>query len=191
MYSVYKIWSQKGDMVYYGSTGQKYKSSRFNLHRSQFRTGRGQCTSMLLFKEYGIEHCLFQIIKECETKEESLLLEKECIENNKCVNKFRPIVSQEEKNEDDRKRRLLYRKLNPLKPNLTLEEIKNKKKEYYKEHKDHKKEYDIKYREENKEKYLKENICECGGKYKTKHKSTHLKTKFHKEFELNKLKSME
>ena len=42
-----------------------------------------------------------------------------------------------------------------------------------------KNEYDIMYRESNKEKLNKQNTCECGGEYLTKHKSTHIKTLKH------------
>ena len=53
------------------------------------------------------------------------------------------------------------------------------KKEYGYDTKENKKEYDIMYRESNKEKLNKQNTCECGGEYLTKHKSTHIKTLKH------------
>ena len=53
------------------------------------------------------------------------------------------------------------------------------KKTYMSEHKEEKKQYDLQFRELNKEKICKKNICECGGSFLTKHKTTHLKTTKH------------
>jgi hypothetical protein len=92
----------------------------------------------------------------CNSKKELLLREREWIENNECINKIKPIVSKEE--------------AHAIKQKWTIE------------HREEKKAYDKEYREVKKEHYLKLNICECGGSYKTKHKTTHFKTKKHMEY---------
>jgi hypothetical protein len=92
----------------------------------------------------------------CNSKKELLFREREWIENNECINKVKPIVSKEEA-------------------------YANKQK-WIIEHREEKKAYDKEYREVKKEHYLKLNICECGGSYKTKHKTTHFKTKKHMEY---------
>jgi hypothetical protein len=171
----------KGDKVYYGSTTHKYPSNRFNLHRSQYRCGRLICTSLELFNEYGIEHCLFQIIEECNSKEEVQLREKWWICNNSCVNKVIPLITREEQNIRRKENRRIYREANPLPLPKTIEEIKEKKKEYIDLHKDHKKEYDKKYREDKKEKHTLKIHCECGGFYQKKHRSSHFNTQLHQK----------
>jgi len=176
---VYKIWSLKGDKVYYGSTTNKYPSNRFNLHRSQYRCNRLLCSSFELFNEYGIEHCLFQIMEECNTKEQCFEREKWWIQNNPCVNKAIPLITQEEINERRREKHHIYREANPLPLPKTIEEKKAKKKEYMDIHKDDKKEYDKEYREKNKEKLTEKIVCECGGQYILKHRAVHCKTQRH------------
>lgn len=152
-HSVYRIWSLKGDLVYYGSTSNKRGANqRWNGHTNKSNS----CSSKVLFDTYGLKECQFQIIEECNTKEEALLREKWWICNNKCVNKIVPF--------------------------LTEEEIKEKKKEYTDLHKDHKKEYDKKYREDKKEKHTLKIQCECGGFYQKKHRSSHLNTQLHQNY---------
>jgi len=53
------------------------------------------------------------------------------------------------------------------------------KKEYHLDNKNKKREYDLEYRKEREKNTL---ICECGGKYKPRHKSTHYKTKLHLDY---------
>lgn len=178
---VYKIWSLKGDKVYYGSTTHKYPISRFILHKSQYNCNRLGCSSLELFEEYGVEHCLFQIVEECNTKEECREREKWWIQNNTCVNKCLPVITKEEVNAQRRERKRIYREANPLPPPPTQEEQKAKREEWRVKNIDHKKEYDIQYREKNKEKINEKIQCECGGSYSLRHRSTHNKTSLHKK----------
>ena len=181
---VYKIWSLKGDLVYYGSTSAKYHSNRYNLHRSQFRCGRLLCRSNMLFEAYGLEYCLFQVVEVCQSKEHSLERERWYIENHPCVNRQSPLPSEveerkkmayERSNERRREKRAIYRMEHPLPPKKTEEEINQWRKEYQSKRKNEKRVYDIQYRKEHCDKV----ICECGGSYVLKHRSTHFKTKQH------------
>lgn len=154
---VYKIWSLKGDKVYYGSSFSKRPPiDRYNEHLCEYKGGYLKCMSKLLFTEYGVENCLFQIVEHCvdQTLAEVRTREKWWIQNNECVNRYTPCPSEED--------------------------IKNKQKKFRERNKEHKKEYDSAYRvkPQRKEKHL----CEvCGGQYILRHKSTHLKTKLHRE----------
>lgn len=152
---VYKIWSDKGNKVYYGSTCAK-RDQRFLNHKSHYRCGRLSCSSKILFDEYGVENCFFEVVEECKDIEELRLREKWYIQNNDCVNRLRPSITEEERKE--------------------------KKKEYYILHIDEKKEYDKIYRKKRFEERHKKMTCECGGKYVIRHKTTHEKTKRHMEY---------
>ena len=61
-------------------------------------------------------------------------------------------------------------------------ELQIKQREYYKNNIESSKASHMKYRSDNKEKYHKPNECECGGAFKLKHKSTHLKTSKHIDY---------
>lgn len=151
---VYKIWSNKGNKVYYGSTCAK-RDQRFINHKSHYRNGRSSCSSKILFDEYGVENCFFEVVEECKDVEELRLREKWYIQNNDCVNQQTPSITEEERKE--------------------------KKKQYTIEHRDEKKEYDHLRRMNDEERY-KKITCECGGKYVIRHKTTHEKTKRHMEY---------
>ena len=79
-----------------------------------------------------------------------------------------------EKNKDKTKQKE-YRELNK-------DTIKTTNIKYRENNKDKIKTTNIKYRENNKDKINEKFECVCGGKYKYKHKSTHLKTKKHLDF---------
>ena len=166
---IYKIWSEKGDMIYYGSTSNKRGAiQRYYGHIADYnyttktRPNKRGCSSKILFDTYGIENCLFQILEECDTIESKLRRERWYIQNNICVNKTLP--------------------------GRTNEDIKEDKRNYMLEHKEDKKKYDVEYREKNKDKINKKIICECKGLYLLKHISKHIKTKKHQAY-LNQLNS--
>ena len=63
---IYKIYSDKGDKVYIGSTIQSL-TKRFSHHKSHSANGKGgRCTSYDLFDEYGAENCKIDLLEECE-----------------------------------------------------------------------------------------------------------------------------
>ena len=96
-HTVYKIWSDKGNKVYYGSTStNRNPEQRFHQHKSHYKNNRLQCSSKVLFEEYGIENCIFEIIEICETEEQVRRRERWFIENNECVNKQLPSPTLEE-----------------------------------------------------------------------------------------------
>ena len=96
----------------------------------------------------------------CETKEQLLWREREWFEKTECVNKNKPIITDEER--------------------------KISKKKYLKIWRDENKLYHITYRQENKERLnetAKEKIqCVCGIIVSKSHKARHLKSKKHQAF---------
>ena len=60
---VYKIWSEKGDKVYIGST------VNFDIRRSSHKCPSNDTNSRLLFDEYGKENCEIDIIEEVKEDE--------------------------------------------------------------------------------------------------------------------------
>lgn len=153
---IYKIWSPKGDKVYYGSTCNKRGPlQRFYVHVSEYNSGRLKCTSKIVFDEYGIDNCQFSIVEEIDDLSQLRRRERFYIETNECVNKY--------------------------KPSPTKEEIKKDKQDYTKEHKQQKKEYDLLYRNLDEERKIKIE-CYCGGSYVKRHRIVHEKTKKHLEY---------
>lgn len=65
---IYKIYSDKGDMVYYGSTKKKYLSQRWGEHTSKYylwKDGKyNNVTSFKLFDKYGLCHCKIALMEE-------------------------------------------------------------------------------------------------------------------------------
>ena len=97
---IYRIRSNKGNKVYYGSTTSTL-SHRFAAHRCAYlRPSEWECSSSILFKEYGIDDC---IIEQVEEVADDLIKQRErhwiSIDEN-CINIVkRPCVSEEEKKE--------------------------------------------------------------------------------------------
>ena len=86
---IYIIRSHQTDDVYYGSTTQKYLSSRFSSHKSVYKkwlnNDRNYITSFEIIK---YEDCYIELVEEVEyeTKEQLKAKERFYIRNNKCVN---------------------------------------------------------------------------------------------------------
>jgi hypothetical protein len=189
---IYKIVSKQTDKYYVGSTTHPL-SVRLYYHYKNKDKSNITSKQILQYEDATIE--LIEIVSfdnVCELREK----EKEYIINHKeeCVNergiyKDKKEMAQvwrdknrEKLRESYKRNRAKYREANPLPPRKTEEEKKEYKKQYHIEHAKEKSEYDKLYREKNKDKLCQEIICECGGKYKLRHKSTHLKTKLHQDF---------
>jgi len=153
---VYKIWSTKGDKVYYGSTCNKRgHQQRFNKHICEYKSGTLKCTSKYLFDEYGVDYCQFSVIEIVDDLSQLRRRERFYIENNPCVNEKRP--------------------------SPTEEQIKQDKQQYTKEHKQQKKEYDSQYRNLDVERKIKIE-CYCGGSYVKRHRVVHENTIRHLKY---------
>lgn len=64
MATIYKIWSEKGEKVYVGSTTTSL-AERLRCHRNNENPG----TSRILFEEYGVDHCRIESLEEVKEGE--------------------------------------------------------------------------------------------------------------------------
>ena len=169
---IYKL--VNNDLIYIGSTIRTLYD-RFKEHkiRSKGTLKHCRCSSKLLFDNNDNVSIELIELYPCYSKKELCLREAYWIKEIKCINKKLPFTT----DEDKRKKRKQYEEDNK-------EVMRIYKKEYIINHRNEKKEYDKLYRDNNKAICLKMNECECGGSYKTKHKTTHFKTKKHMDFML-------
>jgi hypothetical protein len=159
IYKIEPICEHDDGDVYIGST-KTTLNERFWHHTGSYRSKRYDCSSYILFDKYGVNNCKIELIEECD---EAVRYQREgyWFDNTRCVNKLRPsgLPLNEWKKQ--------YRKENAT-------EINEYNKQYYQDN------YEaiLEYRSE---KYN----CECGGKYARRHKSTHLRTKKHTDWQAN------
>ena len=101
---IYAIYASPCHLPYYGSSVGTL-TTRKRGHKSgynKFKKGNKliTCSAYKLFDEVGFENCIFEIV-ECLpddfSKKQILEREKFWIENNVCINKNRPLRSEEER----------------------------------------------------------------------------------------------
>jgi hypothetical protein len=100
---IYAIYASPCHLPYYGSTSGTL-AERKRSHNSGYKKSKagtvGKCSAYILFDEVGFENCIFETV-ECLpddfTKKQILECEKVWIENNICINKNRPIRTEEER----------------------------------------------------------------------------------------------
>jgi hypothetical protein len=128
---IYKISSDKGPKVYYGSTTQTL-AQRFSDHKTHMN-----CSSSVLFEEYGIDNCIVEKVEEVAI---DLLREREryWIDNDEnSVNIIRPWISEDERKAFEEEQK---------------EYKKEWSREWYEKNKEYKKEWSREWYERNKEK---------------------------------------
>lgn len=126
----YKIYSNKGNKVYIGSTKKFYPNQRYSNHLSDYKhketNGKRRCASFDLFDEYGVENCIYEIIETGEYKinEDIIKREREIYDEYKqnndiiLVNVNRPTSTEEEQKESKRQS---YLRLKESEPDKLLE----------------------------------------------------------------------
>jgi len=134
-----------GEKDYYGSTTISL-GRRLSLHKCN-----NDCESSILNKE----NLTIKLIEEVEDETQLKWRERYYIENNECVNKRTPVITDEEKKE--------Y------------------KKEYRIKNKETRTSYDKEYYNKNKEKKLQPYVCECGAVISFGGRFRHLKSNKHKK----------
>ena len=143
---IYKIISPHTDKIYIGSTAKQYLCQRLTAHKTSFRayqkTGKGgNLRSYELLQSGDVEIILIESYP-CNSKDELTARERHWIDqHNNAINKIRPSITKEE----DKERR---------------------------------KQYALKRSDHSNEKH----ICECGGEYTTQHITTHNKTDKHQTY---------
>lgn len=167
MGKIYKITSFQTDLIYVGSTTEKYLCDRLSNHISEFKYKNNGCSSKQIIK-YG--DAKIELIKlfPCNSKDELTAEESNYIRALNCVNIHIPGRTKEEWYETNKEK-------NSEKRHQRYEENKEKEKEYY---------------EANKQKILdrlmEPIMCSCGCKTSKGNLSRHLKTNKH----LNKNKEL-
>jgi group I intron endonuclease len=158
---IYKIFSEKGDKVYIGSTRKKYLSNRWACHRSKYRLKQGgHCASYELFDEYGMENCKIQLLEECD---ESIRYERErhwIQATPHCVNIVKNSnLTREEKRayHTEWRKKWMVEKVDEYKERMRKDYLKQKPKMSAKV------------------------MCECGIEYTQNHHQRHRETLRHKE----------
>lgn len=204
---IYKLVSKHVDKYYVGSTT---KSLQTRLYYHQKNKDKSNITSKLILQYDDvtielIETIIFHDVKELRAKEREYISSHhdECVnmrsiykdrkdadkvrwkKNHKKLKEQATIYRNTHKdriNKLRRERYAIYRQQNPLQPRLTPEQKKENKKKYMKEHKEERKEYEKNWRDNNKDRLREKIVCECGGTYQHKHKSSHIKTKLHQKY---------
>ena len=159
---IYKIVDNTNDNIYIGSTCKTLKT-RLSEHKSDYKRflkgvyGYTKSFDIIKNNDYNIE-----LLEDCNIKTKKELFERErfFIENNECLNKNIPVLTDKE----------------------TQQYQKDYQKEYYNDNKDKLDIIHKAYNETNKEKLREKFICVCGGNYTHSQKSTHFKTRKHLNF---------
>ena len=181
---IYKIISNKLDLVYYGSTTKTLKQ-RLNDHRGHYKRylkGKGQYYSS--FELMKLDDAQIILVEDfpCENKKELHQRERFYIESNTCVNKNIPGRTEKEWREKN-KEILLEKRREYIKQNS--EKLKKEFKEWANNNKEKIAERQKKYYQDNREKISKiagrKIICKCGRKVTFKHRAQHKKSLIHQE----------
>jgi hypothetical protein len=96
----------EGD-IYYGSTIQKYITTRFGGHKKSYKQwlngNKSFTSSYLLFEKYGVDNCKIVLVEtfSCKSKYELQAREAVFIRNNNCINKVIPTRTQKEYRQDN------------------------------------------------------------------------------------------
>lgn len=158
---IYKIVCNKTNLIYIGSTAEKYLSNRLKGHRRNYKLhleGKKNIASsykILENNDYYIE--LLELFP-CGSKDELLVRERYYFELLECINKVKPQITEDEEKEytkkyyEEHKEEIKEQKKQYQQDNK--EKIKEQKKHYREEHKEQLKEKNQKYQDENKVKIL-------------------------------------
>ena len=156
---IYKIVCNKTNLVYIGSTTQKYLSDRLKGHRCDYKrflsTNKHYVSSFKIMEnnDYFIE--LIELFP-CNSKDELFVRERYYYDNNVCINNYKPHTTKDEKKEQCKIYNLEHK--DEIKEQCKIyklehkDEIKEQRREYDKKYNNDHKEQQRKYREENKEK---------------------------------------
>ena len=175
---IYKIepnCEHEEEEIYIGSTTKEYLSQRMEKHRSNYKYWKeGKCrktNSFILFEKYGVENCNIILLEyiNAQSKDELTAKEAEYIKNYKCINKYLPFRTNEERKEYIKE---------------YYENNKDKFKEYYENNKDNIQKIKKIYYDKNKNRInaIKKThyICDiCNGNYTHNNRAEHYKSKKH------------
>jgi hypothetical protein len=190
---VYAIICRKSGRQYVGSTCEPTLARRLAGHVRMFNgfinENQNYCSSFEIIKENDYYIILIEEYS-CSSKDSLRMREQYHINLNKCVNKQKAYISEEEKQIFIQEYHQKYYKNNKNK-------IINYQTQYHKENQEQYKNYQTQYSQENRDKKITTAIqynqqhseqlkqkfnCECGGKYTFANKMTHCKTQRHTNY---------
>lgn len=154
---IYKLYNPNiaDSLVYYGSTSQKYLSSRLASHRSEHKQFNDKkiihtCSSYKLFDAYGL-NVIIELVEKypCTSADDARIREGIYQTNNECVNKYTAGRSSK-----------VWRAEHPELIKAAAAESRARRKEKINE----------------------KFICDCGGRYTCGNKSTHMKSVRHSKY---------
>jgi len=185
---IYKIVDRTNGKVYYGSTIDTL-SQRLSGHLKSykmFKEGKYQYISS--FDILESENFEIVLVEEypCLTREELWFREDYWIVNNECVNRKRPIITEEERKQKKKEGRENYKEQHNIQSKIYYqkhkEEVCQIHKKYRQDHCEEIREKDKKRYIEKKSKVRKEKItCECGRVVTRGNLIDHKKTKIHQD----------
>lgn len=189
---IYKIVSNITGEQYYGSTCKPTLAMRLARHKEEHKryiNGKSKryYSSFKILETDNYDIVLVEQLIDYKTKDQVHQRERFYIDNNECVNKNRPIITEEEKKQKQKENSINYYNYNQ-----------NKIKDFYRDNQDKIKYNSIQYYKVNKEKINERKYekidCECGSIYTRSTHCRHIKSKKHKQFiecqEYEKLKSL-
>jgi len=197
---IYKLSSPSANVVYYGSTCEKYICTRLAKHRGDYKhylKNKNKRRYVTSFKILECEDYKIEILEKypCNNVKQLKTRERWYIENNDCVNKVIPCRTKKEWAQDNKEHVLEhqreYHKANKDKIKQQTQEyyqsnkdkIKQRVQEYNTNNIDKIKEQQTKYRTNNKDKikaHANEKIvCECGCEITRSNFAPHKKTQKH------------
>lgn len=98
---IYKLTCDDTNLIYIGSTCQKYLCGRLSNHGQDFKKNGGGTTSRKLYEAGNVKIELIELYP-CEIKEELLKRERYWMDQTNCVNIQRPYTTVEETKETRR-----------------------------------------------------------------------------------------
>ena len=179
---IYKIVDNTTDNIYIGSTCEPILSRRLAQHISSYKrylNGKQNYVSsydIIAKSDYDI--ILIELCP-CNTKDELLARERYYRDTLICVNKNRPIISDDEKKEYGTKYRQVHKEQHKeydAKYYLKHQEhLKAQKEQYHKNHQEY-------YKAKDKQRLATKFKCQCGGKYCGTSKTHHIRTQKHQNY---------
>lgn len=182
IYKIYPTIEHDENDVYIGCTTQSlYK--RMIEHRYDWRSGRGRCTSGLLFDKYGNKNLIMELIEECDYTQRKER-EQHHIDLHNGVNAVNALPPTPEVAAE--MMRGYVKKFREKSESIECE-CGGTYRKYHKQ--THFKSEKHMFFVENEERLIREKgksgtyeICSCGSKVKFEHRCTHLRTEKHKKF---------
>lgn len=180
---IYLIRSHVTDMIYVGSTVEKYLSTRLKGHRNgynQYKKGSKKYQVSFDILEID-ENAYIELYEDypCESRQQLTKREGEVIRSLDCINKRIEGRTRKEWEQDNKEYVKEWHKQWYIN---NKDKIKAQHKQWYANNREEQKAKHKQWHENNKDKNREKHNCECGGKYTHQNKKKHFKTKKHQDY---------